>query len=103
MPRAMLATFAAFHAGQNPTSPAVLGLTDAEALALVAELDVATLRYPEAVAAGAAALAALPAPPTEADALEAWALGKRAASALLWDALAGEEVDGVTIIRKRTA
>ena len=40
MSRALIATFAAFHASQNGSAPPVLAMTDAEAVALVGEMKV---------------------------------------------------------------
>ena len=103
MSRALIATFAAFHASQNGSAPPVLAMTDAEAVALVGEMKPEELRHPEAVATAAAALAAVPAAPAGGsdEAVEAWYGAKRAASAAFWDAFHGELVDGVSVIRKR--
>lgn len=106
MSRTMLAAFLALHASQNPTAPPVLQLSDADALALVNdEAVVPQLRHAEIVATRAEVLSKVGPPPgaDQPDALEAWALARSRASADLWDALSGEEVDGVTIIRKRAA
>lgn len=104
MTRAELAAYKAMIASQNPTSEIRIALTDAEALALVAEVPASDLRHPEAVAVGAAALSAVPPPPSvdNPDALGEWAKVKADASTKFWDALAGEAIDGVVVIRKRT-
>ena len=103
MSRALIATFAAFHASQKGSAPPVLALTDAEACAVVDELHPTAFRHPEALLEAQAALAAVPAPPdpSNEDALAAWFNAKSKASAAFWDAFHGELVDGVTIIRKR--
>lgn len=103
MTRADLAAFKAFHASQNPTSEARIALTDADALALVADVKPEELRHPNAVAMGVAALNALPPMPgvDNPDGIAAWAQLKNDASAKFWDALSGEQIDGVVVIRKR--
>ena len=103
MSRALIATFAAFHASQNGSAPPVLAMSDAEALATVDELTPSDVRHPEVLLEAHAALKAVPAPPDprNEDALAAWFDAKSKASAAFWNAFHGELVDGVTIIRKR--
>ena len=103
MSRALIATFAAFHASQKGSAPPVLAMSDAEAVATVDELTEVELRHPNEVMAAHAELKALPAAPdpSNEDALAAWFAAKSKASAAFWDAFHGELVDGVTIIRKR--
>ena len=104
MTRAQIATFKAFHASQNPTSPPVLALSDAEAVELVQDPEVVEqLEHVLRVSEGVDALAAVPPMPTEPDAIETWALAKHQASKILWDGLAGAVIDGVTLIRKRAS
>ncbi|MEP7313730.1 MAG: hypothetical protein ABI859_14180 [Pseudomonadota bacterium] len=104
MTRAQLASFKTFHASQNPTAPPVLALSDAEAVELLQDAAVVKqLEHGKRVSEGFKALALVPAPPEDPDQLEAWALGKSAASKVLWDGLGGAVVDGVTLIRKRAS
>lgn len=102
--RTRLAAFKDFHASQGGSGDPTIALSDADAVALVAELAPEELAHADRVAAGVALLGAVGAPPSveQEDALAAWAQRKRDASQVLWDGLSGTVVDGVTIIRKRS-
>lgn len=102
--RARLAAFIEFHASQNGTGEPTLALTDAEAVQLISEVAPAELAHADKVAAGIALFDVLGSPPSpeDEDALADWATRKREASLTLWDGLSGTQIDGVTIIRKRS-
>lgn len=93
---------AAYKAAVGPTASDVLRypLTDAEGFELATELGASNVRFPDAITAAAAKLPQGPAPEKD-DELVAWALKRKAAADAFWDAFEGEEVDGVTIIRRR--
>lgn len=99
-----LAQFKTFVQGQAPTAPIRVRLTDTELVDLLGETGTESLRHP--VMAGLALkkmrdVLDLPVPkPTEVDAMFGWSQKFREASRALWDALHGEEIDGVEILRK---
>jgi len=97
-----IAAFAALHASQAPTAPARFMVTDSEALQVAAEATLAGQKFRNPIGEVAADLEAAlkEPPPTETDALVAWATRVGAASRAFWDAFAGEVINGVEIIRK---
>lgn len=94
---------AAYKAAVGPTASDELryAVSDADAVELAE--SVTTPRHGELLAKGIAAVKALAEQPPadQVDALTEWALKRKAALNQLWDALEGEVVDGVTIIRRR--
>lgn len=98
-----LAAFKEMVANQSPTAPIRIQLDDAQAVALLEELDTTLrLRHPEAIAKRLPVLkAALAIPmPTDVHSALAWAKSIAVASAKFWDAIQGEEINGVEILRK---
>lgn len=95
-----IAEYKAHVEGQNPTAPIRMGLTDAQAVELAADLG--PQFPPRATAALGDLKAIVDAPvPSEPDAIQAWAQRKAVVSAAFWDTFEGTIVDGVEIIRKR--
>lgn len=94
----------AFHASvsdQAPTAPIRIRLSDADALALVKEVDGKALAHPVAAADGAKLLeASLAEKVPEGDALLEFAARRKTASAKFWDAINGQVINGVEILRK---
>jgi len=99
-----LAAYAAAVADQNPTAPVRIRLSDADALALIAEHGTDKLRHPDAATKATAALqAALDAPPpatTDVSGLVAWGKAVEKAQTDFWDAIQGEPINGVEVLRK---
>lgn len=98
-----LAAFKELATEQSPTAPIRMLLDDAQAVALLEELDTTlNLRHPEAIAKTLPVLKdALAVPmPTDVHGVLAWAKNTSLASAKFWDAIQGEEVNGVEILRK---
>lgn len=100
-----LAAFAAAVADQNPTAVRIR-LSDADALALIGECDATKLRHPEAAAKAAADLTsalAKPAPATtDIGGLIEWGKTVEKAQTAFWDAVHGEYINGVEILRKQS-
>ena len=98
-----LAAYAAAVADQNPTAPLRIRLSDADALALIAEHGTDSLRHPEAAAKAAADLTAALATPapaaTDVGGLIAWSKAVEKAQTDFWDAINGEPINGVEILR----
>lgn len=95
---------AAYKAAVGPFASGEINvpLTTADAVALVGEIGTTGLRNPETVAAAAAAFASLPARPEDDAALAEWALERKKLSDAFWGEFAGEEIDGVNIVRRGT-
>jgi hypothetical protein len=93
---------AAFKAAVEPVASGELRypLTTAEAVALVAEVGTAGLRCADDVAKAAAEFEALPERPADDSALVEWALKRKAAEDGFWSHFHGEEIDGVSVIRR---
>lgn len=96
-----LKAYATAIADQSPTAPIRIRLSDADAVALVDEVGLDTLTHGTVAAAGLKALSASLAEtvPTG-DALLEYADRRRAASVMFWDALNGQVIEGVEILRK---
>lgn len=99
-----LAAYKAAVADQNPTAPIRIRLGDADALALITEHGTSALRDPEAaekaVAGLTAALAATQ--PIDTPGLIAWAKALDGAQSAFWDAVQGEPINGVEILRQQS-
>ena len=80
-----------------------LALTDAEAVELVNTPGIKLTFAAQAVSAAKDMASLLAETPdvSNADALEVWALSKRTVSLRLWDALNGQVVNGIEILRKQ--
>lgn len=80
-----------------------LSMTTDDAMALGAELADSEIRFPEKLKAATAAYkAATEAPePEEFDAKLAWMKARGNAADAFWDSFEGQDVSGVTIIRRR--
>ncbi len=76
-------------------------LTSEQAIALLDELDGVTLNHPERITVAKAALAAVGEAKGGIEGQLAHAHRLGAAIAILWEALEGQAVDGVTITRKQ--
>jgi len=100
-----LAAFLEHHRSQNGTAPPRLAISDSEAVKLVGQTTPADHRFPDLIASAVKRLeAAIAAPiPADIDAAEGWFREKIAASSALWDALEGDVIHGVEVIRKRFA
>lgn len=75
-------------------------LTTDQGFALLDEIDTTKLRHPERAAVAVALRGAIGAEPTGTDERLAWGQRMGAAVEALWEALEGQVVDGVTIIRR---
>lgn len=76
-------------------------LTTEGGVKLLSEIDPATLARPERAAVAVALLGAVGEMPKAIDAMLAWTKRFEAAVEALWEALEGQVIDGVTIIRRR--
>jgi acyl transferase domain-containing protein len=95
------AAFVAHVASQKPTAPIRRRLTDAEAVALIAEHGTESLRHPAQAAEGLKLLqASLAETQPIGDALIAYVERRKEAAAKFWDAVAGEEIGGAEIVRR---
>ncbi|MGE3293833.1 MAG: hypothetical protein AB7O95_20895 [Geminicoccaceae bacterium] len=99
---------AAYAAAVGPTASGDLRypLNDSDGVALAAEVGASNCRHAEQIARSAPALeaalkAAAEAKDKDLDALIAVAGKVKAASDAFWDAFEGEQVEGVTVIRRR--
>jgi hypothetical protein len=101
-----LAAYKAAVADQNPTAPIRIRLSSSDALALITETGTASLRHPDAAEQAVTALSAalaIPAPDkTDIGGLVAWAKSVDKAQSDFWDAIHGEEINGVEILRKQS-
>lgn len=91
-------------AASSPTSSVPrLPLTDAEGLRLVDEIGFEGRRFPAELQAAAESFAAIASSerPTDPDELSVWGNAYVAARVRFWEALEGEVVDGVEIVRRR--
>lgn len=99
-----LAAYAAAVADQNPTAPIRLRLSDSDALTLIGEYGVEKLRHPEATSKASTDLTAALGKPvpeaTDIGGLIEWAKAVDKAQAAFWDAINGESINGVEIVRK---
>lgn len=77
-------------------------LSTDDAIILLGELDGVALNHPSKVTVAKAAIDALGEPPTKyIDAKLLYAARLEAAAALVWEAIEGQVVDGVTITRRQ--
>lgn len=101
---AQLDKLKAYHTAvsdQNPTAPIRVRLSDADALALVAEVGFKALTHGAKAEEGSKELgAALAMKQPEGDALITWANNRKAAMDKFWDAISGQVINGVEILRK---
>jgi hypothetical protein len=100
-----LAAYKAAVADQSPSAPIRIRLSYADALAVITEHGTSTLRHPEAAEKAISALgAALASPVPEAADVAGvveWAKAVDKAGSAFWDAVHGEEINGVEILRKQ--
>lgn len=101
-----LGQFKTMVLAQNPSAPIRCRLSDTELVDMLGECGTDALRHPEAAEKALAvmkAILALPTPdPKDVDAMFAWSRKFDVASTALWDAVHGEEIQGVEILRKNS-
>lgn len=95
------AQFELYQDVMQPSDTLRCKLSSEQAIALLDELDGVTLNHPERVTVAKAALAAVGEAAGGIEGQLAHAKRLEAAINLLWEALEGQAVDGVTITRKQ--